>query len=255
MRAGDQTARQGGRREYSEQVHFDRLAEETGEIWWGSTTPAGVKRLRRRARLLADELTIYTNPRVLELGCGTGAFTQHILEALPDLRLEGRDISAKAIDVARRKLKEYRNAAFNTGSAVGLPYLDASFDAVVGNSILHHLPLVECAAEAYRVLKHGGLFWFSEPNMMNPLVALEKNIHWLGRWLQNSPDETAFFRWRLRKVFYDIGFRKVRVEPFDFLHPAIPRALVRPFDLLGRWLEQIPIVREITGSLLIRAAK
>ena len=30
-------------RQIREQEHFDRLTETAGEIWWGSTTKAGIK--------------------------------------------------------------------------------------------------------------------------------------------------------------------------------------------------------------------
>lgn len=45
------TQRDGSQRR--QQEHFDRLAEANGEIWWGSTTAAGIKRMQRR--VVADK--------------------------------------------------------------------------------------------------------------------------------------------------------------------------------------------------------
>ena len=136
------------RREHIERTHFDRLAADTGGVWWGSATPAAVERLRRRARLLVEALGRYGDPRVLELGCGTGAFSERILEVLPALRLEAFDISPKCVAIPRSRLAGYANASFNTGNALDVQYSDHSFDAVVGNSVLHHLPLEKALAEA-----------------------------------------------------------------------------------------------------------
>ena len=36
--------------------------------------------------------------------------------------------------------------------------------------------------------------------MLNPQIAIQKNIPWVKRKLGDSPDETAFFRWPLRRL-------------------------------------------------------
>ncbi len=243
-----------GRQEV-ERDHFDRLADEQGDIWWGSATTAGLVRLQRRARLLAEKLETYADPVVMELGCGTGAFTQCILSEIPLLHIEGIDVSPKCIEVAEARLEEYANAHFRIGDATSLDRSDDSIDAVVGNAVLHHLPLEKSVVESFRVLKPGGLFQFSEPNMMNPEILLEKNIRFIGKLTQNTPDETAFFRWPLQRMLQEAGFTEVDVCPFDFLHPLVPGVLIRPTVLLGMAFEHLPLIREIAGSLLIRAKK
>ncbi|MBN2362046.1 MAG: class I SAM-dependent methyltransferase [Deltaproteobacteria bacterium] len=242
-------------RSQAEAAHFDRLAESTAEIWWGSVTIAGKQRLRRRARMLAGELAASADPLVLELGCGVGAFSAPLLDERPALRLLGVDVSTRSIEIAAERLQRFARARFEEADALSLPYPADLFDAVVGNSVLHHLPLQPALSEARRVLKPGGLLWFSEPNMLNPQIAVEKNIKPIGRWLQNTPDETAFFRWPLAAALRRAGFARVAVRPFDFLHPALPALLMRPVDRLGRLLERVPLLREITGSLLIEACK
>jgi len=242
-------------RSQAEAAHFDRLVESTAEIWWGSVTAAGKERLRRRARLLAAQLASPADPRVLEFGCGVGAFSLPLLDARPALRLVGIDVSVKSVALAVERMRGFANARFEVANALSLPYPADLFDAVVGNSVLHHLPPKPAIAEAQRVLKPGGLFWFCEPNMLNPQIAVEKNIKPIGRWLQNSPDETAFFRWSLASELRDAGFTQVEVRPFDFLHPIVPAPLVRSIDRLGLLLERTPLLREFSGSLLITARK
>jgi hypothetical protein len=91
--------------------------------------------------------------------------------------------------------------------------------------------------------------------MMNPQIAVQKNVPAIKQRLGDSPDETAFFRWPLRRLLERSGFRSVRVEPFDFLHPKIPPSFITAVQNLGGFLEKMPILREIAGSLYIRALK
>ena len=80
----------------SERARFDALVDKTGEIWWVSVTPAAKLRFDRRVRLFCGALNTYSDPRVLEIGCGAGAFTGPALEAIPLLR----EISGSLLVVA-----------------------------------------------------------------------------------------------------------------------------------------------------------
>jgi hypothetical protein len=51
------------------------------------------------------------------------------------------------------------------------------------------------------------------------------------------------------------GYREIRIDPFDFLHPKMPVPLINRVNQFGRLLEKIPIVSEFAGSLYIRAVK
>jgi hypothetical protein len=109
--------------------------------------------------------------------------------------------------------------------------------------------------EIFRVLKPGGAIYFTEPNMLNPQIAVQKNVPWVKRKLGDSPDETAFFRWPLWRLLEEAGYQDIRIEPFDFLHPKTPVAFVSRLDSLGRFLESVPVISEFAGSLYIRAIK
>jgi len=239
-----------------ERAHFDRLAKELGETGRDRLTPAAIRRLRRRAGEMARLLSAVACPRVLEIGVGAGAFSQVILEALPDSQFVGCDISPNCIEIAREKYgKEYSNASFQVSDCSQLEYEANSFDCICGCSILHHLPHEECLTDIFRALKPGGFLWFSEPNMLNPIIALQKNVRIVGKWAGDTEDETAFFRWPLRNSLSQIGFVEAHLRPFDFLHPFTPRPLIRVTELLGRVLEHIPLAREFAGSLIIEARK
>ena len=132
-----------------------------------------------------------------------------------------------------------------------LSFGSGTFDAVVGSSVLHHLRPLVALDEVSRVLRPGGYTAFAEPNMLNPQIAIQKNIPVIKRWLGDSPDETAFFRWQAKKLLENAGFDRIAVTPHDFLHHLTPPRLIPLISALGRTLEKLPFLREIAGSLII----
>jgi Methylase involved in ubiquinone/menaquinone biosynthesis len=230
--------------------HGRFLAEHgAGEIWnWEG--PAGQLRWERRVKMLSEHLR--PGMTVLELGCGTGYFTQELARSGADV--VAIDVSPELLAVARAGYSA-PNVRYEIQNACTLSYPDVIFDSVIGSSVLHHLEIAKGLREIYRVLKPRGAIYFTEPNMLNPQIALQKNIPWIKRKLGDSPDETAFFRWQLRRLLERMGYRDVRIDPFDFLHPKTPAPLIDRVDALGRFLESVPLISEFAGSLYIRAVK
>lgn len=225
------------------------LAHGAGEVWnW--ETPAGRIRWARRVKMLTSHL--HQEQNVLELGCGTGYFTREL--AVTGARITAIDISSELLEVAQQKCSS-GNVQFEVRNAYAMTFPDETFDSVVGSSVLHHLEIEAALKEIQRVLKPGGSIHFTEPNMMNPQITVQKNVPAIKQRLGDSPDETAFFRWRLGRRLESAGFRAVRIEPFDFLHPKIPPSWITTVQNLGYFLEKVPLLREMAGSLYIRALK
>ncbi len=220
-----------------------------GEIWnWES--PAGKLRWARRVKMLSSHLK--PGMTVLELGCGTGSFTREL--ARSGAEIVAIDVSPELLEIAKLNCS-VPNVRFQIQNAYSLSYSEAVFDSVVGSSVLHHLEIEEALRDVYRVLKPEGTICFTEPNMLNPQTAIQKNIPWIKQKLGDSPDETAFFRWPLRRFLERAGYRDIRVDPFDFLHPKTPVPLIDRMDAFGRFLENVPVISEVAGSLYIRAIK
>jgi SAM-dependent methyltransferase len=189
---------------------------------------------------------------VLEVGCGTGVFTE--LFARTGASILAVDISPDLLEKAKQRhlpggKVRFLTAPFEECDAHG------PFDAVVGSSVLHHLEVERSLRKIHALLRPGGIMAFGEPNMLNPQVFAMKNIPWVKRLLGDSPDETAFVRWRLAALLRAVGFTDVRITPIDWLHPRTPRWLIGPVALLGRALEYTPLLREFSGSLLISARR
>ncbi len=225
------------------------LAHGAGEVWnW--ETPAGRHRWARRVTMLTSH--VRPGEKILELGCGTGYFTRSL--AGTGAHITAIDISPDLLEVAQRECP-HENVTFEIQNAYALTYPDAVFDSVIGSSVLHHLEIEPALSEIYRVLRPGGSIRFTEPNMLNPQIALQKNVPAIKKRLGDSPDETAFFRWPFRRDLEQAGFRQIDIKPFDFLHPSIPPRWIATIERLGGLCEKLPLLREIAGSLYIRALK
>lgn len=107
------------------------------------------------------------------------------------------------------------------------------FDAVIGSSVLHHLDIKPALATIYKLLKLNGILSFAEPNMLNPQIAIQKNISWIKRKMGDSPDETAFLRSDISRLLSSAGFIDIKVSPFDWLHPATPPKLINSINKMG----------------------
>ena len=132
---------------------------------------------RRKAGLLLDatrrRLGDPSGLRFLDVGCGVGATDAHLVDHVGSL--EGVDLAAAAIEVARRDNPGVSYAAYD-GSR--LPQADASVDVAFAICVAHHVPLVDrerFAAELHRVVRPGGLAFLFEHNPWNPLTRVVVN--------------------------------------------------------------------------------
>jgi SAM-dependent methyltransferase len=235
------------------EIAFHRGIAPFAEAIWSWASPSGRARAERRARFFIDRGGLAAGGRALELGCGTGIFLEQV--AASGARIHGIDLSDDLLLQARRKVARLPNVSLTRGNAEALPYANGSFDLVYGSSVLHHLHLDAALAEAHRVLRPGGRLVFAEPNAVNPQLLLLFHVAPLRRRFGVSQDEMAFSRLRARGALLRAGFGEVTVQPYDFLHPSTPRRLVGAVGRLSLWLERVPLLREIAGSLLMCARR
>lgn len=235
----------------TQELEHARKILHNPEFYWNEGTLAGKKGSLRRAEWVREASGMGPGKRVLEVGCGTGYFTENFIQS--GAELYSIDISPDLLQKAIARCGT--RAHFDVCDIEALPYKDGFFDAAVGIRVLHHLDMDAAFREITRVLKPGGRIAFCEPNMMNPQIAIQKNIPVIKKMMGDTPDETAFFKWGLRKFLADRGYGQIRIEPFDFLHPWIPDGAVPFAEKAAAFAERIPGVREIAGSLRIFAVK
>jgi 2-polyprenyl-3-methyl-5-hydroxy-6-metoxy-1,4-benzoquinol methylase len=233
--------------------HGKMLAEGDPELIWGWKTPAGQLRAKRRAQLISSGADLRPGKLVLEIGCGTGMFTEMFAQS--GATIMAVDISPALLDKARARGLPVNQVQFLEKSFEDCD-LEGPFDAVIGSSVLHHLEIKSALDKIYSLLKPGGILSFAEPNMINPQVFLERKFSRVQTlfWYV-SPDETAFVRWQLQELLLKTGFTGIDITPFDWLHPATPPALINLVSEVGSYLEMTPIVRELAGSLRIRCIR
>ena len=231
--------------------HHRHLAAQHTEEIWGWASPAGRRRAERRAQLFIDFGGIAPGASVLEMGCGTGEFTQRVATA--GANLVAVDLSQELLAKARDRVPVATRLI--RGDAQMLPFPAETFDVVYGCSILHHLDLEKALTEVRRLLRPRGRLVFSEPNLLNPQVMLMFKCARLKPYFGNSPDEMAFTRGAVSKVLRKLGFDRFQVGYFDFLHPSIPASVLPFAEPFAASLEHVPLLRTISGSLLIRAER
>lgn len=117
-----------------------------------------------RAKAIVDLLLERGAKVVLDLGCAIGRLS--MLIAAQGIEVYGCDASEKAIAFARSWAQDEQmpNVHFDVGMASTLTYPSNSFDAVVANAILDHMPLAEAqkaAREIWSVLRPGGVCFVS----------------------------------------------------------------------------------------------
>ena len=231
----------------SEKAHFNRLADKLQRQWWGGYTYAGQRRALRRAKMTG--LYLNKDDLILEIGCSIGDFSYKLAKE-GFSSIVSIDISEKLVKIALKK-NTHSRIFYVVADIEHLPF-KCVFNAVIGNAILHHLNIDKVFKELQNIVKGFPRFLFFEPNLLNPEVWLEKKIKPIGLLLQNSPTETAFYRWKIKKKLQTLGCKQVEVIPFDFLHPIIPKILTSVMEKISNFLEKIPLIKEISGSLIIK---
>ncbi|MSX01836.1 MAG: methyltransferase domain-containing protein [Actinobacteria bacterium] len=192
------------------------------DVW--SAVPEGAipEDFTARRELLLSE--VHEGQRVLDLGCGDGAFSAALKSA--GAEVTGADPAGEALRRARSRVPEAHFVKLDDDAP--LPFADGQFDVVwCGETIEHVVDVGELLSEARRVLADGGLLLLTTPNQPRLKVAAEAIF---GRPLEDRLDPRAdhlrFFTSRtLELMLIDAGFRQVWVSGFGGL-PIARRSLV-----------------------------
>lgn len=104
--------------------------------------------------------------RILDLGCGTGRHTVHLLKQ--GFQAYGCDSSESALKIAREVLTDVE---FEQCDMTSLPYEDEFFDGILCNFVIQHGKIADvkrAISEMYRVLKKGGIIFLTVPSTKHP---------------------------------------------------------------------------------------
>ena len=134
------------------------------------------KRLRVDSDPLFDDLEdADVIGSLLDVGTGTALIPIELCKRNPEVRVMGIDLAASMLDLAiqnidiaglRNQIQLAQIDAKDSG------FEDAMFDAVISNSIIHHIPdPVTTVSEAIRTTREGGVIFFRD--LMRPNSAAE----------------------------------------------------------------------------------
>ncbi len=195
---------------------------------------------------------------VLDNGCGIG----NMFEKMCDCSLVGLDISCNMLDKART-----RGGNLLCGDSQTLPFPDATFDAIMARSLLHHLPDPDRGVdEMHRVLKPGGEILVVDTNR-SILSTLPRVI--ISRGEHFSEDHKNF---RDTELLGNIGrhFRIDNVHYFGYIaYPLLgfpdltsvykyfpcKMPLASFLIKLDAMLSYVPIVRKQSWGIIVKATK
>ena len=108
---------------------------------------------------IVSHYEIAPGAKVLELGCGTGSMWTGHLHLLRDSELILTDFSEGMLETAKHNVAA-DSVTFRQVDIQQIPYADSSFDVVIANMMLYHVPdLHKGLSEVRRVLKSGGCFY------------------------------------------------------------------------------------------------
>jgi SAM-dependent methyltransferase len=111
---------------------------------------------RRVGHIFLDWLSLPSGLRWVDVGCGTGALTETILEQAVPGRVIGVEPSEGFLSVARNRIHDNR-VEFKSGDATSLPLKDAEADATVSGLVLNFVSEKQRALqEMCRIVQPGG---------------------------------------------------------------------------------------------------
>jgi ubiquinone/menaquinone biosynthesis C-methylase UbiE len=192
---------------------------------------------------------VRSGAKVLDYGCGDGAYGALHAATRDDLVITAIDLSPVAIGQAQVKAHEagvLERIDFMVMNAEQLEFPDDEFDYVVGLGVLHHLDLEASLQEIRRVLKPEGGGVFVEPLGHNPLINLYRS---------RTPDQRTSDEHPLLVADLDLIARSFRVCDASYFHLlgllALPLAgtrymsrAVRRLDALDETLfRELPCMR------------
>ncbi len=155
--------------------------------------------------------------RWVDVGCGTGAFSDLVLRRCAPASVDGFDPSEGLLAYARKRLEG--RATVRSGDAMAAPYPDDSFDAAAMALVIFFVPEPERGvAEMARVVRPGGLVASYAWDMLGggfPLSALIESMREMGLNPPRPPRSDASTIDALAALWMSAGLVEVQTRTIE----------------------------------------
>ena len=146
--------------------------------------------------------------KILEIGCGTGAYTHLLREKFNETQLKAVDISAKMVEVAQNKLKD-KKIDFVAADAEHICF-DDKFDLITSNACFQWFEDLEKALIKYKnMLNRNGTLSFS---VFGPLTFRELDASLKSLFKRTSVGAAYFITKEKLKILLEKNFKEARIE-------------------------------------------
>ena len=155
--------------------------------------------------------------RWIDIGCGSGAFTELLCQRCAPVEVQGVDPSDAQLSFARARTGA-RSAVFQLGDAMALPFPQHRFDAATMALVIFFVPdPAKGVAEMVRVTRPGGTVaayaWDMEGGGF-PFEQLRAALRDIGLTPPSPPSEAASRMEALHNLWTDAGLRSIETCAF-----------------------------------------
>ena len=175
--------------------------------------------------------------RVLEVGCGLGAFARLVAERAGSVTAV--DVSREMLRVAEERSRSHPNLQFILGDFLRLDLPPETYDCVVTTTTLHHLPQDEALRKIKSLLRPGGVLILHD--LLDPDGLFDTALNFVRLPVSCAARfwRTGQFRQRreVREAWDEHGKNETYLKPRDvraMRDEHLPGALVR-LHLLWRY--------------------
>jgi SAM-dependent methyltransferase len=172
-----------------------------------------------------DRVSWRGDETVLDIGAGSGMYFKPLKERIPNGRLFAGDLS---LGMARKASSSQHALGILNSDAQTLPFPDHTFDAVLANHMLYHVPdLDKTLAEIHRVLKPSG-FMLAATNSQFNMPELEQLIRRTLSILGATSAELERAKYQIQNFALEDGSRRASRHFFGVSRHDIPGAFIFP---------------------------
>ncbi len=227
------------------------VRERVADRYWSHTDPIRELRVFWRAQTVRHLFHILPGETILVLSCGSGGLTRALgsitrgecpITAATFSGHQGPTPACPGAEVVR--LADFPGDLFGR-----------QFDYVIGTDLLDICNAPSLLGEVQALLRPGGRLLCFETNPWNPVFRVRVAF---ARWfppLRHGNERDLFNQVQLYELLSELGYIGLGATCYDFLFRPIPRWLMMPARQLTLVLENTPVVRRLSGTILVHAQK